>query len=179
MCRRKCNINFSQCELLQKFGHGLSITVVPRIPALLNAPLIQSNSIQNLQNNNDKVDAQDPPKGFPVVVFSHGLFSHFHHYSGICSDLASHGYVVAAVEHRDGSAFLALKRVPGPKVKKGQYKQYVNKWIPYNKSMLLNDKEIKHTDFSLRNKQVIFCIGFNDKLYYFRSSTVLKRWDKP
>ncbi|XP_041346887.1 platelet-activating factor acetylhydrolase-like [Gigantopelta aegis] len=49
-------------------------------------------------------------KGFPVVVFSHGLSGHFFAYSGICSDLASHGYVVAAVEHKDGSALLASEK---------------------------------------------------------------------
>ena len=118
--------------------------------------------MQSLQNNSDNIDTQGryPPKGFPVVVFSHGLGSHFHYYSGICSDLASHGYVVAAVEHRDGSASLALKRVPGPRVKEGQYDQYVDKWLPYNKIMPLNDKQIPHTDFSLRNLQVIFNIFF-------------------
>ena len=37
---------------------------------------------------------------FPVIVFSHGLGGMRTTYSGICCDLASHGYVVAAVEHR-------------------------------------------------------------------------------
>ena len=37
---------------------------------------------------------------FPVVVFSHGLGAMRTTYSGICCDLASHGYVVASVEHR-------------------------------------------------------------------------------
>ena len=40
------------------------------------------------------------PKAFPVVVFSHGLAAMRTICCGICSDLASHGFVVAAVEHR-------------------------------------------------------------------------------
>ncbi|CAD6187525.1 unnamed protein product [Caenorhabditis auriculariae] len=41
---------------------------------------------------------------FPVLVFSHGLGGCRHYYSVYCTSMASHGYVVAAVEHRDMSA---------------------------------------------------------------------------
>lgn len=44
---------------------------------------------------------------FPVVVFSHGLCGTRTMYSIICSELASHGYVVFALEHADGSASAA------------------------------------------------------------------------
>ena len=40
------------------------------------------------------------PKIFPVVVFSHGLTGWRTICGGICSDLASQGFVVAAMEHR-------------------------------------------------------------------------------
>ena len=39
-------------------------------------------------------------EAFPVIVFSHGLAAMRTIYCGICSDLASQGFVVAAVEHR-------------------------------------------------------------------------------
>lgn len=45
---------------------------------------------------------------FPIMVFSHGLGGMRTTYSYICADIASHGWVVAAVEHRDGSASMAL-----------------------------------------------------------------------
>ena len=37
---------------------------------------------------------------FPVVVFSHGLTAMRSVYSLLHCDLASHGYIVAAVEHK-------------------------------------------------------------------------------
>jgi predicted dienelactone hydrolase len=53
-----------------------------RLPAILHAPLLEG-------------------KQFPVVVFSHGLMGYRGGSStSFLSDLASHGYIVAAVEHK-------------------------------------------------------------------------------
>jgi len=50
--------------------------------------------------NGDKLEA---------VVFSHGLVGNRFMYSMTCEEIASHGYLVAAVEHRDGSASLSFE----------------------------------------------------------------------
>jgi len=75
---------------------------------------------------------------WPLVVFSHGLGTARFAYSRLCSDLASHGLVVAAVEHRDGSAAATFV------VEEEQKKT----WIPYRK-ILETEKE-----YTVRNEQL-------------------------
>ncbi|PWN28798.1 hypothetical protein BDZ90DRAFT_211047, partial [Jaminaea rosea] len=52
------------------------------------------------------------PASFPVIVFSHGLAGSRLAYSQYCSELASQGIVVAAIEHRDGSGIASVVRPP-------------------------------------------------------------------
>ncbi|PHH67826.1 hypothetical protein CDD80_494 [Ophiocordyceps camponoti-rufipedis] len=57
-----------------------------RIPAAVDAPLVASDG--------DRL---------PVIVFSHGMASSRTDYTAYIGELASRGFIVAAVEHRDGS----------------------------------------------------------------------------
>ena len=65
--------------------HIMCFSPDPKCPALVEAPLLKLSAANQT---------------FPVIVFSHGLSSMRTGYTAICCDLASHGYVVAAVEHR-------------------------------------------------------------------------------
>nr|OQO01763.1 hypothetical protein B0A51_18769 [Rachicladosporium sp. CCFEE 5018] len=77
---------------------------------------------------------------WPVTVFSHGLAGSRNTYSYICGDLASHGMVVIALDHRDGSSPMQRVRAtaaaparsispvkithePGPEAYEGRDKQ--------------------------------------------------------
>ena len=54
----------------------------------------------------------------PLVIFSHGLAGTRNMYAALASALASQGYLVAAVEHRDGSAsYTAIHEKHGVKHK--------------------------------------------------------------
>ena len=48
---------------------------------------------------------KDQPEepSFPLVMFSHGMGGSRTTYSSVCGEFASYGFVVCAVEHRDGS----------------------------------------------------------------------------
>lgn len=53
-------------------------------------------------------DSPSLPAKLPLVMFSHGLGGVPDVYQVLLQDLASHGFLVAAVEHNDGSAAVTL-----------------------------------------------------------------------
>ncbi|NXI40279.1 PAFA2 acetylhydrolase, partial [Galbula dea] len=78
-------------------------------------------------------------RGYPLIIFSHGLGAFRTLYSSVCSELASWGFVVAALEHRDHSASMTYFCT----AEAGR-----EQWIPYQE-VPQGQKE-----FYFRNKQV-------------------------
>ncbi|XP_013380544.1 platelet-activating factor acetylhydrolase 2, cytoplasmic [Lingula anatina] len=109
------------------------------VPALWQAPVL---------NNGQK---------FPVIVFSHGLGGNRTTYTTLCSDLASQGFVVAAIEHRDGSASMTfvLKLIEEHlhhNHKNHHHRlhrdhSFTEEWVKY-------ERQEKEDDFHIRNKQL-------------------------
>ncbi|XP_034999289.1 platelet-activating factor acetylhydrolase isoform X1 [Hippoglossus stenolepis] len=92
----------------------------------------------------------------PVVIFSHGLGAFRTLYSAICAELASQGFIVASVEHRDQSAsatFYFREETASETAKDNVPKasardSLVKEWMYY--------RALQHgeSEFPLRNKQL-------------------------
>lgn len=74
------------------------------IPANVDAPLHGTGTIKTYLDFEAEHPSDDYglPR-FPLLVFSHGMASSRTSYSQYCAEMASRGFIVAAIEHRDGS----------------------------------------------------------------------------
>ncbi|KAI9665373.1 MAG: hypothetical protein M1831_001811 [Alyxoria varia] len=70
----------------------------------------QDGDTTNNSSSDSDAEAGAHPRRWPVLIFSHGLGGSSHLYSYLCASLASHGIVVAAADHRDGTQPIAHMR---------------------------------------------------------------------
>jgi platelet-activating factor acetylhydrolase len=77
-----------------------------------------------VHQNADLLEAPTKSERWPVMMFSHGLGGSRNAYSHICGSLASHGVVVVAPDHRDGSSPLSIHNLPyaKEKIKRVEYR---------------------------------------------------------
>ncbi|XP_054720885.1 platelet-activating factor acetylhydrolase-like [Uloborus diversus] len=116
------------CKYFPKFVGDISI------PAMWDAPPLRI-----------------PGQRFPVLVFSHGLGGCRTSYTTICLEMASQGYVVAAVEHRDYSACMSFyyeHQDTSKPTNEQNSKDLVKRWMLFKKV-----KQGKG-EYTIRNQQV-------------------------
>ncbi|XP_056150385.1 platelet-activating factor acetylhydrolase isoform X2 [Lampris incognitus] len=118
----------------------------------------------------------------PVVIFSHGLGAFRTLYSAICAELASQGFIVASVEHRDQSAsatYYFREKSESEMMEEASSNRstpasdnQVQEWMYY--------RALAHgeSEFPLRNKQVKQradeCIRALDKLIEVNSGITMQ-----
>ncbi|XP_069169592.1 platelet-activating factor acetylhydrolase [Procambarus clarkii] len=93
----------------KEYTHGLSTFIAPSIPTIFDIYFdLQMRNIATPAVWGAPVAARK----FMVIIFSHGLSANRSIYSTICSELASQGFIVAAIEHRDMSASASFILTP-------------------------------------------------------------------
>jgi platelet-activating factor acetylhydrolase len=110
-------------------GFGCTKRYFPRLLYYIVIPIQQNASLLPPTTRNKK---------WPVLVFSHGLGGSHNTYSHLLGSLASHGLVVVAPSHRDGSAPIAYINtvadtdgsVKEPSTRKVEYRSFPHEQSP-------------------------------------------------
>lgn len=96
----------------------------------------------------------------PCVVFTHGMAGMSQSYSHYLGSIASHGYVVAAVEHRDGSGPGTIVHYPNGKERKVWHVQLQD----LQSEPAMTEYDLKIAQLAFREAEMIETIRFFQRL---------------
>ena len=137
-------------------------SMLTRVPAFRNARLADGRPApagdKDGAGGGDGAGAPTPEgrqSAFPCIVFSHGLGGSRNTYSTVCGELASHGFVVVAMEHRDGSCARTFVNLPAADAQGGDGNSYmVDYYFPKDNAQDTSPNADKGVDLELRSAQI-------------------------
>ncbi|KAI8576628.1 hypothetical protein K450DRAFT_302566 [Umbelopsis ramanniana AG] len=133
---------FSKANWLTSDHYGIALCDLVGIPGFI-AKALATRAAQKRTHFYMDAPLSDEEASYPIVIFSHGLAGNRLIYSNLCSQLASHGLIVFAIEHRDGSGSLALGAD--------------GKWIPFEKTHREN-WDLFQDQITFRAAEVQICL---------------------
>lgn len=90
-----------------------------------------------------------PTAKWPVILFSHGVGCSRLMYSAFCGEMASRGYIVAAIEHRDGTGPSSKITVEG-RTKILDWLDWKDLQWPEHGEQPCNDTTLRHVQLQVR-----------------------------
>ncbi|KAJ7461303.1 platelet-activating factor acetylhydrolase [Mycena galericulata] len=87
---------------------------------------------------------------WPLIIFSHGAGSSRLLYSALAGELASHGYIVAAVEHRDGTGPSSTITTPDGRSRKLDFLNWRDIYWPDHDPQPADDTTLRHDQLKVR-----------------------------
>ncbi len=108
------------------------------------------NSFMMLMNSHSMKDINVVPNmAFPILIYNHGYGGATRVYQTVCEDLASHGYIVVSLGHKEESAYLlkedgsVMKYSPTNAFYAKRAPEINNQAIGIEQSVILNSNNLK------------------------------------